>query len=170
MNLAHLHLILNHVPVVGVPGALLFLAIGIYQNNRLMQKTALFVLVGLAVLVLPVYFTGEPAEEVIEHLPGFAETFIEPHEEAAIVSLILTLITGVAAVAALWIAKDAKKGSALRKVTLAFGCAAVASLFYTANLGGQVRHTELRSNATTEAPVVAPAEMPAKVPPEEAKP
>jgi hypothetical protein len=152
MNFAHIHLILNHMPVIGIPGALLFLAIGLYQKNIGTQRTALFVLVGLAVLVLPVYFTGEPAEEVIEHLPGFAESFIEPHEDAAIFSLVLTLVTGVFAIVTLWFQKDPKKGSLLTKGTFAFGCLAVASLFYTANLGGQVRHTELRPGAAVETP------------------
>lgn len=146
MNFAHVHLIMNHIPVIGLPIALVFLGFGLYRRNNLMQRFSLLVLFGLAVMVLPVYLTGEPAEKVIEHLPGVTESFIEAHEDAALVSLILTLVTGVTAAIAFWFQKDEKKGRRANFVVIGIACLAVISLAYTANLGGKVRHTELRSN------------------------
>ncbi len=93
------------------------------------------------------YFTGEPAEEVVEHLPGVAESFIEAHEEAAKFSLVLTLMTGVSAFVALWFQKDTKKCRMLNLGVMAVASIAVLSLLYTANLRGKVRHTELRSDS-----------------------
>lgn len=151
MNLAHIHLILNHIPVVGIPVALAFLAYGIFWKNAATERFALLVLVGLAAVVLPVYFTGEPAEELIEHLPGVAESFIEAHEDAALVSMILTLVAGAGAFLALWFQKDPKKSRLLNLGVLAIASVAVISLLYTANLGGKVRHTELRSGAAAQA-------------------
>lgn len=150
MNFAHIHLILNHIPVIGIPVALAFLVYGTYIKNQPSQRFALLVLIGLAAIVLPVYFTGEPAEEVIEHLPGVAESFIEAHEDAAMFSLVLTLITGAAAAIAFWFQKDPKKGPLLNFVVMGVACLAVLSLLYTANLGGKVRHTELRSGSIIE--------------------
>lgn len=147
MNLAHIHLILNHVPVIGIPVALAFLVYGIYIKNEPSQRFALLVLIGLAAVVLPVYFTGEPAEEVVEHLPGVAESFIEAHEDAAIYSLVLTLMSGAAAFIALWCQKDPKKSRILNFGVMGIASLAVLSLLYTANLGGKVRHTELRSGS-----------------------
>lgn len=155
MNLAHVHLILNHIPVVGIPIALLFLVYGMYAKNQQSQRFALFVLIGLAAIVLPVYFTGEPAEELVEHLPGVAESFIEAHEDAALFSLILTLITGLAGLATIWFYKDPKKGRLLSFIVLGFASLAVVSLLYTANLGGQVRHTELRGDSAPQVGVEA---------------
>ena len=150
MNLAHVHLILNHIPVIGIPVALAFLAYGIYVKNQPSQRFALLVLFGLAAMVLPVYFTGEPAEEVVEHLPGVAESFIEAHEDAAMFSLVLTLITGVAAFVALWFQKDPKKSRLRNFGVMGIASLAVLSLLYTANLGGKVRHTELRSSSAIQ--------------------
>lgn len=150
MNLAHLHLVLNHVPVLGIPVALVFLAYGINAKNQSSQRFALFVLIGLATMVLPVYFTGEPAEEVVEHLPGVAESFIEAHEDAAMFSLVLTLIAGTSAFAALWFQKDPNKSRLLNFGVLGIASLAVVSLLYTANLGGKVRHTELRSSVAAK--------------------
>ena len=150
MNFAHLHLILNHIPVVGIPVALAFLTYGIYVKNQASQRFALLVLVGLAAVVLPVYFTGEPAEEVVEHLPGVAESFIEAHEDAAMFSLILTLLSGATAFVAFWFQKDPKKSRVLNFGVMAIASLAVMSLLYTANLGGKVRHTELRSASAAQ--------------------
>lgn len=150
MNLAHIHLILNHVPVIGIPVALAFLVYGIYVKNQQSQRFALLVLIGLASVVLPVYLTGEPAEEVVEHLPGVAESFIEAHEDAASFSLVLTLLAGAAAGIALWFQKDLQKSRLLNFGVIIIASLAVLSLLYTANLGGKVRHTELRSVAAIQ--------------------
>lgn len=39
-------------------------------------------------IAIGVYFTGEPAEELIEHLAGFSEPLVERHEEAALIATI----------------------------------------------------------------------------------
>jgi hypothetical protein len=151
MNLAHLHLILNHIPVIGIPVALMFLVYGLYVKNQSSQRFALLVLIGLAAMVLPVYLTGEPAEEVVEHLPGVVESLIESHEDAAMFSLVLTLITGAAAFVALWFQKNPIKGHLFNLVVVGVASLAVLSLLYTANLGGKIRHTELRSGVADTA-------------------
>lgn len=148
MNLAHLHLILNHIPIVGIPIALAFFIQGVWVKNKSSQKFSLIVLFVLALTILPVFYTGEPAEEVIEHLPGVTEAFIHPHEEAAELSLIFTLITGALAFLALFFQKDAKKSRLFNFGIIGVASIATVSLLYTANLGGQVRHTEFRSEST----------------------
>lgn len=151
MNFAHLHLIMNHVPLIGIPVALAFLAHGLWTQNASTQKFSLLVLFGLAVMVLPVYLTGEPAEEVVEHLPGVAESFIEAHEDAAKFSLILTLAAGAFAFLALWFQRDESRRRLVNFGTMGIAIVAVLSLAYTANLGGKVRHTELRADGATQA-------------------
>lgn len=150
MNLAYLHLILNHIPMIGMPVALTFLLYGIYSKNQSAQRFSLFVLIALAALVVPVYLTGEPAEEVVEHLPGVVESVIESHEEAAEVSLVLTLIAGFAAFVAIWFQRDVRKSRLLNLGVVGCACLAVASLVYTANLGGKIRHSEFSSSVSSQ--------------------
>ena len=45
MNGAHLHLILTHVPVLGVAFGTVLLGFGLLRNNRVIQQTGLAVLV-----------------------------------------------------------------------------------------------------------------------------
>ena len=147
MSIVHLHLILNHVPVIGMGFALLILGVAAWRRNDGMGRLGLVVMVGLAAVTAIVFLTGEPAEEAIEGIAGVSESIIHPHEEAAEASLIATAIAGALALVAL----IAYRRRALpRWVTgTAFTAALVASsmLAWTANLGGQIRHTEIGGTA-----------------------
>lgn len=149
MSFGHLHLVLNHVPVIGLPLALVFLIFGLRIRHRPTQGFALVVLVLLAAVALPVYLTGEPAEKMIERLPEFTESFVEKHEDAALVSLITTLVAGFCALATLFFYKDDKKLRLGSLIVSGVSAIAVVTLLYTANLGGLIRHSELREGASS---------------------
>ena len=93
MNLAHVHLLLNHIPVIAVPIGLIFLVHSLWKSNVQQMRFAYLFLFLTSLSVIAVFLTGEPAEEIIEHLPGVTEALIEVHEEAGLFSLILTLRT-----------------------------------------------------------------------------
>lgn len=150
MNYAHVHLILNHVPVVGIPIALCFLIYGFLRANPGAQRFALATFVAIAALTVPTFLSGEPAEKLVEHMPGFAESFVEGHEDAAEVSLVLTAITGAIALGALWLWRNERIRRYAVLGTMAAAALSAASLGYTASLGGKIRHTEIRSGAATK--------------------
>ena len=62
MNQVHLHLLMNHLPILGVPFGLLLLCAGMLRQSDELKKAALLTFVVAALLAVPVYFTGEPAE------------------------------------------------------------------------------------------------------------
>lgn len=143
MSIVHLHLILNHVPVIGMAFALLILGVAAWRRNDGMGRLGLAVMVGLAVVTAAVFLTGEPAEEAVEKVATVSEAMIHPHEEAAEASLIATGIAGALALIALGVYR---RRALPRWVTgAAFTAALVAStmLGWTANLGGRIRHTEI---------------------------
>ena len=148
MSIVHLHLILNHVPVIGMVFALLILGVAAWRRNDGMGRLGLAVMVGLAVVTAAVFLTGEPAEEAVEEVAGVSEAMIHPHEEAAEAALIVTGIAGAMALVAL----SAYRRRALpRLITGAAFTAALVSttmLGWAANLGGQIRHTEIGGTAT----------------------
>ena len=147
MNPAHLHLLLNHVPVLGAFGLLLLFTIAFLRRDSSLGRLTLVLSVAVAAASVAVFLSGEPAEELVEDLAGVAESAIEPHEEFARVATIASGIFGAAALMTLiafrrrelprWIT-----GSAL------VGALAVSGLMgWTANLGGQIRHTEIGGGA-----------------------
>ncbi len=141
MNYAHIHLILNHVPVLGTVFGLLILTYGLNRKSEEVLKVGLIVFVGAALVTIPVYLTGEPAEEIVEHLAGVSENIIEQHEDWALYALVLMEITGVLALLNLFAFRRSFSKmlltAALLSSIIAFGL-----IFWTANLGGKIRHTE----------------------------
>src|ERR687891_211232 len=99
MSFTHLHLLLNHVPVVGTFMVTALLALAFARRSSELTKASLAGLVGLAAIAVVVYFTGEPAEEAIENLPGFSEAVTERHEEFAAAATIVLGIVGSIALA-----------------------------------------------------------------------
>ena len=58
------------------------------KKSEELKRLSCYVFVLMALLTIPVYLTGEGAEEIVEHLPGVPHELIEEHEESALGSLI----------------------------------------------------------------------------------
>ena len=147
MNWAHVHLIGNHVAVLGVFFGLLLLLAALARKSSELKKAALAVFFVTALLAVPVYLTGEPAEEVVEHLPGVSHELIEEHEESALPLLIALELLGLLSLAGLWFFRRSP-GWASRIVLwcLLLSVIVAGMAGWTANLGGQIRHSEVRSD------------------------
>lgn len=154
MDLTHLHLLLNHFPVLGVIFGFLILLWGILRGFEEVKTVGLFTLVLTAVFAVPVYLTGEPAEEAVENLSGVSEQIIELHEDSALISFILAIITGVLALAALIFKRFSSAAAARIPIIAALLLSFVTGVFIarTANLGGEIRHTEIRRAAQNNIP------------------
>jgi len=145
MNTVHLHLLLNHLPVVGTLIGTLLLAVALLRRSDELGRVSLGLFALLGVIALAVYLTGEPAEDAVEKLPGFSHGVVDRHQDAALVATIVVGLVGTFALASLLFYR---RRALPRWVTvLGFGAALVASsaMAYTANLGGQIRHTEIRA-------------------------
>ena len=152
MNGAHLHLLLNHIPVLGIIFGLLLLAYGMIGKKQDLIRTSLGVFVLAALVAIAVYLSGEQAEEVVEHLAGISEAIIESHEEAGWLALLGAGALGLLALAGLlWFRKrEMPQGFAL--ATLVVALIVSGWMGYTANLGGKINHPEIRSADTTAVP------------------
>jgi len=104
-------------------------------------------MIAATLFTIPVYLTGEGTEEMIEKLPGVSEGMIEEHEEMAKIGLIIIIITGVVALVAFVLKKKQSllKPALILCVILSFVSFGV--MAQTAHLGGQIRHSEIRSGA-----------------------
>ena len=102
MNATHFHLLLNHFPVVGTLIGSLLLLWGIIRKQNTIKSVAAVILAVMAALAIPVFLTGEPAEESVEDLPGVSEALIGLHEDAATIAIWLMGITGLASLVALF--------------------------------------------------------------------
>lgn len=148
MNPAHLHLLSNHLPIVGIPLLGLLLAIGVWRNQPAVQRAALWLLLGLALITIAVYLSGEPAEELVEQLAGVSESAIERHEDLALVAFIGVELLGALALGLLVLSRGGRPMSrALGGGAVVVALIASSLLGWTAWLGGHIRHSEIRAEA-----------------------
>lgn len=157
MSATHLHLILNHLPVLGTAFGLGLLLFGLWRGSNELKKTALGVFVIVALAVVPVYLTGEPTEDEVEFLSGISKPIIEQHEAAAGTALVGVVVLGASAMGGLIFFRRTKILPTWLCISLLAASSIVGGLMaWTANLGGQVRHTEIRANASLSNPPHAP--------------
>ncbi len=147
MNWAHVHLIINHFPVVGVFGAVALLVYSLVRKSEEIKRVSFGLFVLLALITLAVFFTGQAAGDTVKKLPGVTEASIGRHEEMAELALVLMETLGIAALAGLLFLRESgaiPKWIVVIVLLLSLVTAAVVGL--TANLGGQIRHTEIREH------------------------
>jgi uncharacterized membrane protein len=150
MNAAHAHLLVNHLPIVGFALALVLLcATLIRRGDRGMFLATLILLLIAGVGALAAQLTGEPAEEVVEHLPDVPHDLIEAHEEAGLVAAIIAGITTLLALilGILSLRRDGPVSRLVLSILLLATAIAVGAMCWTGNLGGKIRHSELRATA-----------------------
>ena len=147
MNLVHLHLLLNHFPVIGVVIVAFLLMAAVFRRSGELAKVSLAMLALVGAISILVFLTGEPAQDAVEKLPGISERIIDRHEDAARIATIVTAGIGALALGALAVYR---RRALPRWVTLFALVGAVGSsamMGYAANLGGQIRHTEIRGGS-----------------------
>jgi uncharacterized membrane protein len=149
MDNTHVHLLLNHFPIIGTLIGTILLFFGLFNKNNSIQNASLIVLFCMALISIPVFLTGESAEESVENLPGVVEAIIDKHEDFAEIAIWSMVITGLISItgAALNLLQSRM---AKRIVILSFlsGVITFGLMARTAYLGGQIRHTEIRDNTS----------------------
>ncbi len=154
MNPTHLHLVLTHIPVLGTVFALALFVFAIWRGSEEMKKAALGVFVIVALFAVPAYLTGEPSEHTVEALPGVSKAGIDRHEDAALTAFVAMSILGVAALAGLILFRRSMMIPGWYALLIGAASLIVSGLMaWTANLGGQVRHTEIAPGTSPPATV-----------------
>lgn len=148
MNETLVHLIFNHVPVVGIPLMTLVIAWGSLRRSREILRLGLGLVIVISAFTYPVFLTGEAAHETTEDT-STAEMFVEQHEERAQVTLIVVLVTGVLAALAFWQTRgDRALGVVPTTIVLFALLASSGMLAWTAHEGGRIRHDEVRAQVS----------------------
>src|SRR5688500_7269473 len=146
MNFAHLHLVMNHVPTVGAAAALGLLLLAYVRRNDHLKHVGLEVLFVIAVLTLPVYVSGVAAQHVLEDRSDISVDAIKTHHDAALIGFTVMEVAGFVGWVALW--QSRRRGRPARGLVPAATVLLVIALAVmgrAANLGGEVRHPEIRA-------------------------
>ena len=150
MNLAHLHLLLNHFPTVGFSVGLGLFIVSLFGNNNDLKRMSLVIFFVLALLAIPVYLSGNAAEEIIKDLPGVSQALIAAHQDAALLAFIFMELTGVAAWLGLWRLRQVSHVHArYLSAVLLLSIATFGLMARAADIGGEIRHPEITAEGST---------------------
>lgn len=151
MNDAHLHLIVNHFPIIGLFFALGVLIFGVFSKSIPLKNTAFVLLIITATFGFLSMFTGEGAERMVEDMPNIGHQIIHEHEELAEKFVILLYSTGILSIIGLYM--NVKRHSKANLISYVIATLAVVSLILAINVGtsgGEIRHTEIRNEKTLQ--------------------
>lgn len=148
MNDAHLHMVVNHFPIIGTILAIGILIAGLIVKNNSVKNTSYFLFIIAAIFGALSMGTGEGAEELVENMPTIGKEIIHEHEEIAEKLALLLYILGVLSMVALYL--NFKKNAKEKLVSFIILGIGLASLFVVQKVGtsgGEIRHTEIRDNS-----------------------
>ena len=150
MNSAQLHLAFTHVPVLLSITGVIMLIVSFIIKSRTLTKTSYIIIAVAGIAAIPVYLTGEETEEVVENLPGVFENIISRHEDVAMWAMISVAVAGLMALVAFFSFRWPAFAKVSKVLVLIFSLATGGLMAQTAHLGGQIRHSEIRTGATAQ--------------------
>jgi len=151
MNLAHLHLVLNHFPIIGTIIGLGLLVVSFAGKNDDLKRAGLIVLAAVALLALPTFFSGIGAQGAVRRDPAVSAALIERHEGAAMLALFFMEIAGALALVGLWKLYRGSTGRRWSPTSIAilfFSVATAGLMARVGTTGGDIRHPEIRLAVT----------------------
>lgn len=151
LNWTHIHLMLNHVPVIGLAVPIVLLLTDWVRKNRKLEWLSLQMFVVFALLTIPVYLTGSPASHKMREMPGISRETIQRHSNAADFAFWTMEALGAFSLCALYKFRSlAAVPRRLSAALLALAVTALGLMIWTANLGGKIRHPEIGASGVAE--------------------
>lgn len=145
MNDAHLHLILNHLPLTFVILGLIVLVYGFLFKTEIVKRVAYSVFILAALFGFVSLNTGEGAKELIEGIKGIDKRIITVHGEAALAFLVFLYILGILSLVGLWISWKKKPFSKIIGfITIGYLFVVFYYAFQAGVTGAEIRHSEIK--------------------------
>ncbi|MFZ4105837.1 hypothetical protein [Flavobacterium sp.] len=149
MNDAHLHMLVNHFPIIGVILGLGILFTGVLIKNNSVKNTAYGLFIVTAVFAAFSIGTGDGAEAMVEDMPTVGKNIIHIHEEIAEKLAISLYLLGIISIIGIYF--TIKKHSKAKLISFVAIVIAIIGVFLaqkTGTSGGEIRHTEIRDTNT----------------------
>jgi uncharacterized membrane protein len=153
-DLSHVHLLLNHFPTVGMVIGLGLYLVALFIKSDDLKRASLVIFVGIALLAVPLYVTGNGAQSTICQAkpedpcadPTVSKSRIEAHEGAALVAFAVMEVLGAFAWLGLWqYRRTSRVADWNLSVILLLAVATFGLMANTADIGGDIHHPEIRT-------------------------
>ena len=152
MNDAHLHMVVNHFPIIGTIFGLGILIAALFLKNNTVKNTAYVLFAIAAIFAFASMNTGEGAEEIVEDFPNIGKQIIHEHEELAEKFAIVMYVLGVASLLGLYLnLKNNAKAKLMSFLILTIAIVGIILSKAVGTSGGEIRHSEIRENSVESA-------------------
>lgn len=147
MNAVHIHLLAVHLPVVLCPLVAVLLAIGLWKRNDALQKQGYAILIACAIAGTAAFYSGPSAFELLQEQLTEERELVEDHAAIARAAFIATLVAAALAIQALLqFAQEEPPARWLRVAIFVLVFLTCFLMAWSAHLGGQIRHPEIRDS------------------------
>jgi hypothetical protein len=147
MNLAHIHIVLNHLPTLGILAGLGLLAWALVTRNPTVERNSLVLLLVCGLLIVPTYLTGNAADGSIRSRDDIPRTLVEAHQDSAMLTLAFMTLTGTFAWLGLWQFRRFSRQTGWNAAAVMILTILTSGLILrTAGMGGEISHPEVRAD------------------------
>ena len=149
MNGALVHLLLNHIPILGSLFVICLIVYGLIVKSEDIFRAALVALVAISLLSIPAYLSGEDAEHVVEDITSVNKQAMEDHEDMAEISFWILMMNGAIALGTIIASrKPALISKPLLWINFIVALIVFVMMARTGWSGGQIRHSEIHIEKT----------------------
>jgi len=144
MTLAHVHILLNHFPTIGMIVGMGLYILSLIWKSEDVKRASLAVIFGIAAIAIATFVSGSAALQEIESLPGVSKAAAAAHQDAALLALVFLELAGIVAWLALWqFRRIGRIAKGIQAVVLVLGLISLGLMANAANIGGEIRHPEI---------------------------
>jgi uncharacterized membrane protein len=143
---SHFHLLVSVFPSVGLLFAIVLYATSMATKNTVMQRVALFVFGGLAVLGIPTYLSGAGAMTALASRPAIPEGAADAHMLWSWAGLFFLGITGIVAWIVLYRSwkRAAAPSNNMLHLVLGLALFTLLNMVVVGEMGWEIAHQELK--------------------------
>lgn len=154
MNAPHIHLLINHLPIIGLIIGILVVIFGLLTKKQVVSSVGLWITMIAGLSSYPTMYSGGASEHFFEENKGkycVNEDLIHEHEEAADLAFWPCIVTGVFAGIALFGHRKGHKHTKKAEILVVFiGIIAIVLISKAGLTGGEIRHPEISSCCSAE--------------------
>lgn len=144
LNAPHIHIVVNHFPVILVPTALALMAFGLFRGSEDLKKAAAWIFVAAGVFAAVAFVSGNLAVPGLMALvSGVSVPDMMVHQQVARFALGGAVLLALFCLWGLYISRGKMLSSRIAVTVFAAAFVVAGLLGWTANLGGKIRHTEI---------------------------
>lgn len=154
MNATHIHLLINHLPIIGLIMGILVDIFGLFSKKQVVSSVGLWITMIAGFSSYPTMYSGGASEHFLDENEGkycVSEDLIHEHEEAAEMAFWPCIATGIFAGLALIGNRKGHKHTKKAEILVVFiGIISIILIGKAGLTGGQIRHPEISSCCSAE--------------------